>query len=259
MPIETPHGISRRAPPPICCQSGSLVQARFQIPDRRFQAAARHLVPADMRGQRRDIVGARQFAAQHARGGIIAQDQPCRLGPLLVVERVFARRDFAPAGDAVAIDLDQDDVALGSAAEAGLEEMHQRHADLPQRDDLLDFHSQRPNRYVPASGDRSKPTTASPLSEIAVRTARRSACLNLARALWILAAQRVRSRRAPRCVLDSCGRRRAAGQRRPSRGRSRSTIPRCSGPWAGRRAEDWWSCRTGSPRSAGRSRPAAPC
>ena len=75
-----------------------------------------------------------KFVSKHARGDVIAQDQPRRLGPLLVVERIFAGSDFAPAGDASGLGFHQDDVALGGAAEAGFEEMHQRHADLAQRD-----------------------------------------------------------------------------------------------------------------------------
>ena len=92
-----------------------------------------------------DFGGAQQLAAEHARDGVIAQDQPGRIGPLLVVERVLAGGHFAPAGDAVAVHFHQDDVALGGAAEAGLEKVHQRHADLPQRD-AFDFHGHGSSR-----------------------------------------------------------------------------------------------------------------
>ncbi|MFN7998673.1 MAG: hypothetical protein U0Q18_33935 [Bryobacteraceae bacterium] len=38
------------------------------------------------------------------------------IGPLFVVEQALAGGDFAPSGDAVASDFNQDDFALGGAA-----------------------------------------------------------------------------------------------------------------------------------------------
>ena len=46
-----------------------------------------------------------EFAAEHARRDVIAQDRPRGIGPLLVVERVLAGGDFAPAGEAFAAAL----------------------------------------------------------------------------------------------------------------------------------------------------------
>jgi hypothetical protein len=58
---------------------------------------------------------------------------------------MLAGGDFAPTGDAVRVGLDEDDVALGGAAEAGFEKMHQRHADLAQGD-AVDLHRQGSSR-----------------------------------------------------------------------------------------------------------------
>ena len=66
--METPQGISRRAPPPICCHSGTPVAARLQVPDRGFQAAARHPVAADVRGQRGHVRGAMRIRGPSTRG-----------------------------------------------------------------------------------------------------------------------------------------------------------------------------------------------
>ena len=134
MPMETPQGISRRAPPPMCCYSGlpsmraSRSQTAASSPPRAIWC------PRMCAAARADFGRALESVIQHARRGIVAQDQPRRFGPLLVVERILAGGDFAPAGNAAARDFDQDDVALGGPAEAGLEEMHQRHPDLAQRD-----------------------------------------------------------------------------------------------------------------------------
>ena len=137
--METPQGISRRAPAPICCHSGTPLHARFQIPDGGFQPAARHVVAADVGGQREDVFGGMQRLAEHARSDVIVQDAPGGGGPLLVVEGILAGGDFAPAGDAVAGDFHQNDVAAVGAGKAGFEEVHQRHADLAQ-DDAVEFH-----------------------------------------------------------------------------------------------------------------------
>jgi len=134
MPMETPQGTSADGLP----QRDALLP-RLQVPDGRFQTAARHVVAANVGQQRIDVGGAGQLAAQHARDGVIAQQGPRGASPLLVVEGVLAGGDFTPAGDAIALGLDQDHVALGGAAETGLEEMHQRHADLAQRN-AVDFH-----------------------------------------------------------------------------------------------------------------------
>jgi hypothetical protein len=42
----------------------------------------------------------------------------------------------SPQPETPAENFHQDDAALGGAAEAGLEEMHQRHADFAQRDSI---------------------------------------------------------------------------------------------------------------------------
>ena len=115
------------------------VAARFQVPDGDFESAARHVVAADVRGQRVDVRGAGEIACRARAARRNREDEPDGIGPLLVVERIFAGGDFAPSGDAFAGHFDQDDVAAVGAAEAGLEEVHQRHADLAQRD-AVEFH-----------------------------------------------------------------------------------------------------------------------
>ena len=115
------------------------VHAGGQVPGGRFEGPARHQVAADVGRERRHRFGSRQVFAGNARGGVVAQDGPGGFGPLLVIEGVLPRGDLAPAGDAAAGRFHQDHLAFVGAAEAGLEEMHQRHADLPQ-DDALDLH-----------------------------------------------------------------------------------------------------------------------
>jgi hypothetical protein len=110
--------------------------ASFEIPHRDFQSAARHQVASDVRTTRPDMGRTLEFVMQHPRGDVIAQDHPGRFGPFFVVERIFAAGNFTPARKAIAFDFHQDDAALGGAAEAGLEEMHQRHADFAQCDSI---------------------------------------------------------------------------------------------------------------------------
>ena len=102
MPMETPQGISAaRAAADLLPQRLSR-QPRFQIPNSGFHSAARHQVPADVRGQRAHIFRARERLAQHPRRHIIAQQMSqAEAGPLLVVEGILSGGDFAPARNAV--------------------------------------------------------------------------------------------------------------------------------------------------------------
>ena len=108
--------------------------AGFEIPHGGFESATRHEVAADVGGAAVDFGGAFEIVVQDARGDVIAQQGPDGCGPLFVVERIFAGGDFAPAGKAVGNHFHQNDGALVGAAEAGFEEMHQRHADLAEND-----------------------------------------------------------------------------------------------------------------------------
>src|SRR6185312_13869594 len=110
--------------------------AGFQIPDGRFQTAARHLMAANMREPRRNSLGVFKNGVQNTRRGVIANNQPRGVRPFLVIEGMLARSDFAPARDAVRDGFDENDFALRRAAETGLEEMDQRHAQEPQHDPL---------------------------------------------------------------------------------------------------------------------------
>ena len=112
---------------------------RFQVPNGRFQAAARHVVAADVRRERVDIGRARRVRGP-ARAGWRNRAEsatPSRSTPRC--RRDSRRPSLRPSRKRRRLHLHQDDVALGGAAEAGLEEMHQRHADLAQGD-AFDFH-----------------------------------------------------------------------------------------------------------------------
>src|SRR5437660_2152575 len=93
----------------------------------------------------RHVGRARKLLAENSGHGVILQDQPGGFGPLLVIERVLASSDFAPARYTLAHGLDQDDVAVAGAPEAGLKNMQEGHANLPE-DDSVDFHPHCPNR-----------------------------------------------------------------------------------------------------------------
>ena len=91
-------------------------------------------MPADMRTAIGDLRGTRERKLQQPRSHIIPHDHPSRIGPFFVVEGVLAGGDFTVPGEAVAMGFDQNDVARVGAGEAGLEEVHQGHADLAERD-----------------------------------------------------------------------------------------------------------------------------
>src|SRR5437016_2715002 len=59
---------------------------------------------------------------------------PSRIDGLLTVERILSGHALAPAFRAVGMKRGEQDAPLGCAPEAGLEKMHQRHADLAQGD-----------------------------------------------------------------------------------------------------------------------------
>ena len=102
MPMETPQGISRRAPPPMCWYSGlpSRRASRSQTATSRPPRAIRWPRMCALRGP--TSAAHLEIVMQHPRRNKIAQDQPRRFGPFFVVERIFAAGDFAPARDAVA-------------------------------------------------------------------------------------------------------------------------------------------------------------
>ncbi len=99
--------------------------------------------------------------AEHPRGDVIAENQPRRFRPFLVVERILSSGDLAPTGEAARRYFHQNDVTLVCPSEAGFEKMNQRHPDLAKCDLFYDD-SHFPMRYTPASGVLSKPITANP-------------------------------------------------------------------------------------------------
>ncbi len=143
------------------------VQPRRQVPARGLQAPARHAVPANVRAPRCHFARGFERMPEHPRRGVFLQNHPCRVHPLLVVEGVLAARHFAVAARARRVHhLHQHHLALVRASETRLEEVHQRHANLPQNDLLyLEGHGEK--RYVPAESLRSNPVTASPARKFA--------------------------------------------------------------------------------------------
>ncbi len=97
--METPQAISWRAPAPMVCQSGSLLQARLEVPNGRFHAAARHVVAANVFGAGVDFARVGELVFEDARRNVIDEQRPDGAGPFLVIERIFAGGDFAPAGN----------------------------------------------------------------------------------------------------------------------------------------------------------------
>ena len=89
---------------------------------------------ADVRCAIGDLRRAFEIVFENARRRVIANDQPGGSRPFFVIERIFAGGDFAPSGEAIGDHLDQHHVTLLGPAEAGLEKVHQRHADLAQDD-----------------------------------------------------------------------------------------------------------------------------
>src|SRR5580704_8293245 len=101
------------------------VATRLQIPDRSFDAAARHVVAANMPGQGINVPCVRDLTPNQPWRNVIARDQPRGRRPFFVVKRVLTGRDLAPTRQAFAHYFDHDNVALVRAAETGLEEMDQ--------------------------------------------------------------------------------------------------------------------------------------
>lgn len=82
---------------------------------------------------------------QNTRRDVIDQQRPNRAGPFFVVKGILAGCNFAPSGNPVGNGLNQNDVALVSTAEAGLEKVNERHANVPQNNPVY-FDSHFPNR-----------------------------------------------------------------------------------------------------------------
>ena len=122
-----------------------LDRLRLVETDLRDATSARHLVAEDVRGEIGGLSSARDVPAEDLRDDVVAENQPGRLGPLFVVERVLSGGDFPPSRHAIGDYFHQHHVTLGGAAEAGLEKVNQRQADLPQMNSLYsDSHG--PNR-----------------------------------------------------------------------------------------------------------------
>jgi hypothetical protein len=95
-------------------------------------------VAADGRQHAGDPGGSFDLAAQHPGADDVVQQQPRAVHPFLVVERQLAGGDLAPARGALRLDFDEQNAAVVGAAKAGLEKMHQRHADFTESDTVDD-------------------------------------------------------------------------------------------------------------------------
>src|SRR5690242_15802315 len=124
---------------------------------------------ANESGARARLSGVCKCLAYNARSNVIGEQRPDRSGPLLVIKRVFAGRDFAPSGDAIGASFDQYDVPFVGPPEAGFEKMNQRQTDMPQNNAIY-FESHAPNRYrffwmpITAKPERKCVSNCSPIA-----------------------------------------------------------------------------------------------
>src|SRR5205085_11584198 len=119
----------------------------FQIPARNLNRSLRHSIAAHGLHQREDSGRTLDNMPQHHRRKIGLQSAPRALGPLLAIERSFARSAFAPALCAVRIqDAHEHNAPLDGAPKAGLEEMNQGQTYLAQFN-LCDYH--KPAKNIP--------------------------------------------------------------------------------------------------------------
>ena len=153
----------------------------------------------------------RRVAVQHARGGVIAQDQPRRFGPLLVVERVLAGGDLAPAGDAVRQRLPPGRCARSVVRPKLVSKKCTSGMRICRSVMRSIFIPMAPAGRSLLLRCRSKPITASPRSKASLKLARWP-LLNLARARRVARANGGDVGRDTRCAL----RRRCAATARPA-------------------------------------------
>src|SRR5262245_16741502 len=87
---------------------------------------------------------------------------PGGVNRLFAVKRIFSGNALAPTLRTIGMQRHQQDAAFGSAAEAGLEEMHQRHADFAQGDGF-NLHSAAPPAGPKERSSSHRPRRNAPL------------------------------------------------------------------------------------------------
>ena len=108
---------------------------RVEIPDCVFERGLGHAVAADLLEERGACLGRRRYVgAEEARGEFVFGDEPGGVDLLVGEVGMLAGDAFAPGGEAVGFDFDEQDAAAGGDAEAGLEGVGERHLDFAKVD-----------------------------------------------------------------------------------------------------------------------------
>ena len=137
MPIETPHGISRRVPP-RSFHNGLLLRG-LGIPDCIFERRLGHAMATHFSEQGRTFAGRVESLSQQRGNQVLCDRRPGALDPFAAVEGIFADDAFAPTVDAFAMDGDEKNAAAVGATKARLEKVDERHLNFTESDGF-NFH-----------------------------------------------------------------------------------------------------------------------
>ena len=137
MPTDTPTS-TRCAPAAEQIAQRAALALALQIPQRQLQAGLRHRMAAHALGAALEISRAGHILAQDRRRQEIAQDVPGRARRLVGVAGIAVGHALAVADQALGVYGEQDALALGDAAERGLERAAQRHPQVVQSDAVDD-------------------------------------------------------------------------------------------------------------------------
>src|SRR5207245_5993482 len=99
---------------------------RLQVPEGSFARRPRHPITADAAREGAALRGRADLPTDDKGSHEIADDNPSRIGRLVIVEWSLRRSTFAPSSQAISEDFDQNNPALGRAPETGLERRHDR-------------------------------------------------------------------------------------------------------------------------------------
>src|SRR5262249_49132973 len=102
------------------------------IPNSVFERALGHAVPAYLLQQGGNLGALIDLLSQQRRGQILFCGVPGSVDRLFAIERVFSCHAFAPTLSTVSVQHDQENAALRSPSEAGLEKMDQGHTNFAQ-------------------------------------------------------------------------------------------------------------------------------
>src|SRR5262249_19312707 len=109
-------------------------RARQQVDERKLEARARHRVSAEDREPLREVREAGQRRTQEGRREELTDDVQGGAHGLVAVERALAGDDLAPALQALALELHEDDEAGADPSEARLERLDEVEPQLPDLD-----------------------------------------------------------------------------------------------------------------------------